>query len=145
MNMDRKKKMILCSACLLGVECRFDGRGKKNRRVAALVKRNILIPICPELLGGLSVPREAAERRGSRIMTQSGQDVTRQFRLGAVRTLRLAKMLKIKKAILKQRSPSCGSGQVYDGTFSGKIVAGNGVTTALLTKNGIQVVSEDDI
>ncbi|OGL73661.1 purine-nucleoside phosphorylase [Candidatus Uhrbacteria bacterium RIFCSPHIGHO2_02_FULL_60_10] len=143
--MDRKKKMILCSACLLGVECRFDGRGKKNRQVAALVKRNILIPICPELLGGLSVPREAAERRGSRIMTQSGQDVTRQFRLGAVRTLRLAKMLKIKKAILKQRSPSCGSGQVYDGTFSGKIVAGNGVTTALLTKNGIQVVSEDDI
>lgn len=78
-------------------------------------------------------------------MTQSGQDVTRQFRLGAVRTLRLAKILKIKKAILKQRSPSCGSGQVYDGTFSGKIVAGNGVTTALLTKNGIQVVSEDDI
>lgn len=127
----------------MGVRCRYDGRSKPNRKVVELAKKEVLIPVCPEQLGGLSTPREPSERRGNRVLTKSGKDVTENFQKGAKEVLRLAKLLCIREAILAQGSPSCGCGKIYDGTFSGKIVKGDGVTAALLKRNGIRVVSED--
>lgn len=137
--------MELCSACLLGIRCRFDGRCKANRKVIELAKITILIPICPEQLGGLPTPREPAEQRGGRVLTISGRDVTENFAKGAEEVLRLAKLFGIKKAILKQKSPSCGCGKIYDGFFAGKVVEGNGVTATLLKKYGIKVISDEDL
>lgn len=136
---------MLCGACLLGVKCRYDGKDKLNKKVLGLAKRKILIPVCPEQLGGLPTPREPAEQRGNKVITKSGKDVTQNFRKGAKEVLKIAKLFNIKEAILKQRSPSCGCGEIYDGTFSGKIIKGDGVTTSLLKKNGIKVISEEDL
>jgi len=137
--------MKLCSACLLGEKCRYDGTSKPNEKVIALSKKEKLIPVCPEQLGGLPTPREPAEQRAEKVFTISGKNVTLQFENGAKQVLKIAKQLGIKEAILKQRSPSCGSGKICDGTFSGKIIRGDGVTTALLKKNRIKVVSEEDL
>jgi uncharacterized protein YbbK (DUF523 family) len=137
--------MKLCSACLLGVKCRYDGRSKPNEKVLALAKKEILIPICPEQFGGLPTPREPSEQQGKEVVTKSGKNVTNNFENGAEEVLKLAKLFNIKEVILKQRSPSCGSGQIYDGTFSDTIIEGDGVTTALLKKNGIKVISEEDL
>ena len=104
-----------------------------------------MIPICPEQLGGLSTPREPSEQRGNKVITKSGKDVTENFVKGAKEVLKLARLFGIKEAILKQRSPSCGYGQIYDGTFSGTVIKGDGVTTALLKINGIKVISEEDL
>ena len=142
--MENKKK-ILCSACLLGIKCRFDGQSKPNERVLELAKREILIPVCPEQLGGLPIPREAAEQLGGKVINKSGQDVTENFQQGAQKVLNLAKLLNIKEAILKQRSPSCGLSQIYDGAFSKTVIKGDGVTAALLKQNGIKVISEEDL
>ncbi len=135
----------LCSACLLGVRCRYDGQSKANDRVLKIAQKEMLIPVCPEQLGGLPTPRTEAERRGDRVVTKDGNDVTVQFTRGAEETLRIAKQYDVIGAILKQRSPSCGCGQVYDGTFVGHVVRGDGVTTELLKKHGISVVSEEDL
>ena len=140
-----KRKIILCSACLLGIKCRYDGRSKPNEKVIKLSKKEIFIPVCPEQLGGLPTPREPAQQRGNKVITKSGKDVTQNFKKGAKQVLKLTKLLGIKKAILKQRSPSCGCGQIQDGTFSDKIIKGNGVTTSLLKRNGIKVISEEDL
>jgi uncharacterized protein YbbK (DUF523 family) len=140
-----KGKIILCSACLLGIGCRYDGKNKENKKVIELAKEKILVPVCPEQLGGLPTPREPAEQKGNKVFTKSGKDVSKNFKKGAKEVLKLAKLFKIKEAILKQRSPSCGSGQIYDGTFSDKIKKGNGVTAALLKKNGIKVITEEDL
>ena len=137
--------MKLCSACLLGIKCRYDGKSKPNQRVMRLSKKEILIPICPEQLGGLPTPREPAEQKGKKVITKSGKDVTKNFKKGARQVLRIAKLFGIKKAILKQRSPSCGCGQIYDGTFSGRIIKGDGVTATLLKRNGIKVISEEGL
>lgn len=137
--------MKLCSACLLGIKCRYDGKSKEDEKVINLSKREVLIPVCPEQLGGLATPRESREIRGERVITKSGKDETENHKRGAEETLKIAKLFGIKEAIFKQRSPSCGCGQVYDGTFSGKIIKGDGVTTALLKKNGIKVISEEDL
>ncbi|MBT7706061.1 DUF523 domain-containing protein [archaeon] len=147
--------MRLCSACLLGMKCRYDGRSKANEKVLALSKREVLIPICPEQLGGLSTPRPNSEIKGgdssdvldgrAKVLGSDDHDVTEHFVNGAEEVLKLAKIFGIKEAILKQRSPSCGSGQIYDGTFSKNLVDGDGVTTALLKRNGINVISEEDI
>jgi uncharacterized protein YbbK (DUF523 family) len=142
---NQNKSIKLCSACLLGIKCRYDGQSKLNEKVIKLSKKEILIPVCPEQLGGLSTPREASEQRGRKVVTKSGKDVTKNFKEGAKQVLKLAKLFGIKEAILKQRSPSCGCGQIYDGTFSGKIIRGNGITAALLKRNGIRVVSEEDL
>ncbi|MBD3208553.1 MAG: DUF523 domain-containing protein [Candidatus Nealsonbacteria bacterium] len=135
----------LCSACLLGVECRYDGKSKPVQKVLNLAKKEILIPICPEQLGGLSTPREPAEQNGDKVVTKTGRDVTGNFTKGAEQVLRLARLLNIKEVILKQKSPSCGCGKIYDGTFSGKLIEGDGVTAALLKKNGIKVITEKDL
>ena len=137
--------MKLCSACLLGVKCRYDGKSKPNEKVLALSKKEVLIPICPEQFGGLPTPREPSEQRGKEVVTKTGKSVTENFENGAKEVLKLAKLFNINETILKQRSPSCGSGQIYDGTFSGMIIKGDGVTTALLKRNGIKVISEEDL
>jgi len=140
-----KKEVILVSACLLGIKCRYDGKSKPNKKVLKLAKEKILIPVCPEILGGLPTPREPAEQKGKRVITKSGKDVTKYFKKGAKEVLKIAKILGVKKAILKQKSPSCGCGKIYDGTFSDKIIKGDGVTTKLLKKHKIKVISEEDL
>jgi len=137
--------MKLCSACLLGIKCRYDGKSARNRKVIMLLKAETLIPVCPEQLGGLPTPREPAEIRGKRVVTRSGKDVTENFKRGAKEVLKIAKLYGIKEAIMKQGSPSCGCGEIYDGTFSSKTIKGDGVTTALLKKNGIKVISEKEL
>ncbi len=136
---------IICSACLLGIACRYDGKSKSNRKVIELLKKEILIPVCPEQLGGLTTPREPAEQRNGKVITASGKDITKYFQKGTKEVLKIAKMFGAKEAILKQRSPSCGNGQIYDGTFSKKVIKGDGITARLLKKNGIKVLSEEDL
>lgn len=137
--------MKICSACLLGIKCRYDGKEKINKKVLSLFHKEILIPVCPEQLGGLPTPRESAEQKGKKIVTKSGGDISENFVRGAKQVLKIAKLYGVKEAILKQRSPSCGCGQIYDGTFSGKIIEGDGITASLLKKNGIRVITEEDL
>ena len=134
----------MISACLLGICCRYDGASKAHPLAAALARHHTLIPVCPEQLGGLSTPRPPAERRGDRVMTERG-DVTEQYRRGAEETLRLYRLLGCEAAVLKERSPSCGHGQIYDGTFSGALTVGDGVTAELLAANGVAVYGESRI
>lgn len=138
-----KKRLV--SACLLGVKCRYDGKNKSNEKLMGLLEKDILIPVCPEQLGGLPTPRTPSEQKGARVYLECGEDVTSYFVRGAEEVLRLAQLYDIKEAILKQKSPSCGCGQIYDGTFSGTVINGDGVTTALLKRNGIKVISEEDV
>ncbi|MDI6737628.1 MAG: DUF523 domain-containing protein [Nanoarchaeota archaeon] len=133
--------MRLCSACLLGVNCKYDGKNNANRKVIALAKKEVLIPVCPEQLGGLSTPREPMELRNGRAVTASGKDVTRQMQKGAFEVLKIAKLYKVKEAILKQRSPSCGFGELK--LLSGEVVKGNGIAADLLRKNKIKIISEE--
>ena len=147
--------MKLCSACLLGVKCAYHGRDKRDDRVLRLLEKEILIPVCPEQLGGLTTPRPPQEiQNGSgekvlegscSVKNKDGEDFTEQFVKGAEETLRIAKLYNVKEFIGKARSPSCSSGQIYDGSFSGKLVGGVGVTVALLRKKGIKTISEDDL
>lgn len=137
--------MKICSACLLGINCRYDGKNRLNKKVVELSKKEVLIPVCPEQLGGLSTPRIPAEQRDDKVLTKTGVDVTNNFLEGAKEALKIAKLYNIKEAILKQGGPSCGCGQIYDGTFSGKIINGDGVTAILLKKNDIKVISEEEL
>ena len=137
--------MKICSACLLGINCRYNNELKKNIKVFEISKKEVLIPVCPEQLGGLSTPREPAERKGKKVFTKLGQDVTKNFVKGAEEVLKIAKLYKAKEAILKQKSPSCGYGKIFAPGFSGKIIKGNGVTAELLKKNGIKIMTEDDL
>ena len=139
------KNKILCSACLLGIKCKYDGNTNTNKKVLKLNEKEILIPVCPEQLGGLTTPRNPAELIGNSVITKAGTNVTDSFIKGAQQTLKTAQIFGCKKAILKQRSPSCGCGQIYDGTFSGKVIKGEGITAKLLRENGIEVISEEDI
>ena len=136
---------ILISACLLGAACRYDGGSKPVLSVEALMGRYQLVPVCPEQLGGLPTPREPSERQGDLVVMKSGADVTEQYQRGAQQALHLARVFGCKKAVLKERSPSCGAGEIYDGTFSGKLTPGDGVTAALLKANGIEVYGESEI
>ena len=133
---------ILISACLLGCRCRYDGGSREHPEVLDLAKRHELVPVCPEQMGGLATPRPPAERRGDRVVTESGADVTEQYRRGAEEALRLARLLRCQAAVLKERSPSCGHGAVYDGTFTRTLIPGDGVTAELLEANGIPVYGE---
>ncbi len=142
---NQNKPIKLCSACLLGIKCRYDGKSKLNKKVLGLSKKEILIPVCPEQLGGLPTPRELTERRGKRVFTKSGKDITKYFKKGAEEVLKITKLLGVKEVIFKQESPSCGCGRIYDGTFSGKLTKGDGVTTALLKRNKIKVITEGDL
>lgn len=142
--------MKLVSACLLGINCKYNGKNNRNEKVLRLLAEGeILIPVCPEQLGGLETPRLLPEQLGKEVRMEVEKDivmgVTVNFKKGAQEVLKIAELFGIKEAIFKQRSPSCGSGQIYDGTFSRKVIEGDGITTALLKKNGIKVISEENL
>lgn len=137
--------MILVSACLLGCACRYDGRSKGHPLAQELARRGLAVPVCPEQLGGLATPRAPSEQREGRVVSAAGDDVTAQYRRGAEETLRLAILYGCAVAVLKERSPSCGSGQVYDGTFSGTLTAGWGTAAALLRDSGVRVLGESEL
>ncbi len=152
--MNGEKENILVSACLLGINCRYDGGNGLREDLVALLEKYNFIPVCPEQLGGLKTPREPAEQVGSsetgslqkiRVVDRSGKDVTDCFVKGAKETLKLARLYGCNRAILKERSPSCGHGYIYDGTFSGTKVPGSGVAARLLEENGILVSGETSI
>lgn len=136
---------ILVSACLLGNNCKYDGGNNKNDKVLEYIKDKEIIPICPEILGGLPTPRTPSERVNEKVLMQDGTDVTQNYKKGAEEALYLAKLFNVKKALLKAKSPSCGSGLIYDGTFTHTTTEGDGVTAQLLKDNGIEVITEKDL
>jgi uncharacterized protein YbbK (DUF523 family) len=145
--------MILVSSCLAGLEVRYNGTHSLDNKIRKLIEENRAITICPELLGGFSTPREPAEIIGgngedvldgkAKVVEKSGRDVTALYIKGAYATLKKAKEVKAAIVVLKEYSPSCGSSMIYNGKFKGKKIIGNGVTTALLKRNGLQVISEE--
>lgn len=144
-----KQGLILVSACLVGFNCRYNGGTKINKRLVEMVKNGEAIPVCPELLGGCATPRpprEIIEKNGEiKVVTIGGEDVSEEHRRGARETLKICKLFGIEKAILKSKSPSCGCGKIYDGSHSGKLIEGDGITTRLLKKSGIEIVSDEDL
>ena len=152
-------KKIIVSACLLGCECRYDGKSKPCSKVLELAKKKdtVLIPVCPEQMGGLPTPRVPSERqrtskgslrsisRSGAVLMKDGRDATEEYKKGAEAALMIAKLNDAELAILKSGSPSCGKGLIYDGSFSGKKAPGNGVTAELLLQNGIKVITEEDL
>ncbi|MFT4416614.1 DUF523 domain-containing protein [Fredinandcohnia humi] len=147
--------MILVSSCLAGLEVRYNGTHCLNKKIRQMIDQNKAIAVCPELLGGFSTPREPAEIIGgegrdvldgkARVIEKSGRDVTELYIKGAYITLRKAQELNITAVVLKEYSPSCGSSIIYNGEFKGKKTSGDGVTSALLKRNGIKVVSEEGL
>jgi uncharacterized protein YbbK (DUF523 family) len=148
--------MKLISACLLGVRCAWHGDDEyRNERAIRLSKVETLIPVCPEQLGGLSTPRAPQEIQGGTgddvlngvcsVLNKNGQDVTGKFTRGAEETLQLACQLGIDEFIGKSGSPSCGCSRIYDGSFSGRLIDGDGVTTALLRRNGVKIIPEEEL
>ncbi len=131
----------IVSACLAGIKCRYDGSSKKDDYVCALVRDNKAICVCPEVLGGLTTPREPSEIVDNKVITKSGKDVTDNYIKGSMEVLKIAKKHNIKKAILKDKSPACGM-CTYDGTFSGKLIPSPGITSKLLIENDIEVISK---
>jgi len=136
---------ILVSACLAGQACRYDGCASPYPEIVRLAALGRVLAVCPEVLGGLPVPREPVELRQGRAVSRSGVDVTKAFRAGAQAALSLALDTGCGRAVLKARSPSCGAGRVYDGTFSGRLVPGDGLLAALLKAKGIAVQSEEEL
>jgi uncharacterized protein YbbK (DUF523 family) len=146
----------LISACLLGIRCAWDGQDiYKSDKAIKLSNSETLLPVCPEQLGGLKTPRAPQEIQGGtgedvldgkcKVLNIDGGDVTQEFITGAEETLKIVKLFHIEEFIGKSRSPSCGYGQIYDGTFSRQLIDGDGVTTALLKRNGIRVITEEDL
>ena len=133
----------MVSACLAGLHCRYDGRSNHKPEVAELVASGLAVPVCPEELGGLPTPRDPSERIGDRVMSCEGRDVTAEFAAGAEAALYIAEEYGCSAAILKARSPSCGCGRIYDGTFSRTLVPGNGLFADLLLKKGFEVFTEE--
>lgn len=141
-------KNILISACLLGVACRYDGcsRPLDKKTIETLTKKYHLIPVCPEIMGGLPTPRIPAEiSSDGRVLRNDGVDITENYLRGAKEAGRLAEIFECQEAILKEKSPSCGSGKIYDGTFTKTLIHGDGIATQLLKQNGIRVIGETEI
>ena len=140
-------KRLLISRCLLGDPCRYDGKSRPlpAETLRALRERYTLIPVCPEVLGGLPTPRTPSERQGSRVVMKTGADVTAEYRRGAEAALQIAREHDVCAALLKERSPSCGRGEIYDGTFTGTLKEGNGVTAEPLLNAGFTVYGESEI
>lgn len=137
--------MILVSACLIGINCKYSGDNNENDKVKKYLKDKEFTLVCPEQLGGLSTPRPPAEIVGKRVMTNQNEDVTENFIRGAKETLKIARLYVCSEAILKEGSPSCGCNLIYDGTFSGNKISGEGITADLLKKEGIKVRSEKEL
>lgn len=136
---------ILISACLLGCACRYDGASKPHPDVQKLMEKHTLIPICPEIYGGLATPRPPSEIVGDRVVNCEGTDVTEAYLRGAKEALSLARQFGCTAAVLKAKSPSCGKGKIYDGTFRGILTDGDGITAAWLKKHGLKLYTEDEI
>ena len=136
---------LLISACLLGVECKYSGGSNAlpEETIEKLRTRYRLIPVCPETAGGLPTPRDPSERLGERVVSCRGADVTAQFKKGAEAALTLARRYGCTTALMKEHSPSCGSGLIYDGSFSGQLVKGDGCAAELLKAAGVSVVGEN--
>lgn len=135
------KEKILVSACLLGINCKYSGGNNYSEEVMEFLKDYEIIPVCPEQLGGLPTPRPASEIVGDKVINIEGNDVTANYIKGAEEALKIAKMLGVKKALLKAKSPSCGNGKIYDGTFTNTLIEGDGITTKLLKENDIKVIT----
>ncbi len=135
---------ILISACLLGIRCRYDGESKEYD-LKNLEKRFNLIPVCPEIYGGLPTPRVPSEILGDEVFNREGICVSEQYNKGAEEALKLAKKFDVKYAVLKAKSPSCGKGEIYDGTFSKKLIQGDGIAVRCLKKHGIEIFTENEI
>ena len=155
MQENNSGEVYIVSACLIGLDSRYNGKSKENLLVRSMLSNGILIPICPEQVGGLCTPRPPAEIVGGSgldvlesralVMNSDGEDVTASYLKGAFQVLRLARMMDCRKAIMKENSPSCGVNAIFDGCFNGTLRSGQGVTTALLVKEGIDVASEHDL
>ena len=148
------KDNYLVSACLAGIRCTYNANHKLKKKIQRLTEDGMAMPICPEILGGSKVPRRVCEIQGgdgydvldgsAKVIECSGRNISKVLIKGARRALRVAKRYGITKAILKSKSPSCGCGRIYDGTFTRRLIKGDGVTTALLRRNGISVFTEKD-
>jgi len=137
------KLPVLISACLMGEPCRFDGQGKLQADLLQRLEDRILIPVCPEVEGGLPIPRPPAEIVGTSVIRQNGDDVTTEFEAGSQKCTETALINDVSFAILKSRSPACGCGQVYDGTFSKTLVEGDGIFTQSLKNAGFDCISDE--
>ena len=136
---------ILISACLLGGKCRYDGGSKPCPAAMKLAREHEVVPVCPEQLGGLPTPRLPAEIRDGKVIRQDGVSVDAEYRRGAAEAARRARLCSCERAVLKARSPSCGCGSIYDGSFSGVLIPGDGVTAALLKSQGLRVMTEEEL
>lgn len=136
---------IMVSACLLGENCKYSGGNNRNEKVLAYVAGHEVIPVCPEVMGGLPTPRVPAEIVQGVVINREGVNVDREYRLGAQKALEIAREKQIDLAILQSRSPSCGTREIYDGTFSGKRIPGQGVTARLLSDNGFAVMDAEEL
>lgn len=136
---------ILVSACLMGINCRYNGKSEIISELEELKSKYNLVPVCPEIYGGLKTPRNPAEIVSDKVLTNKGEDVTENYAKGAKEILKFAKFYNCEYAILKERSPSCGFGNIYDGTFSKSLIDGNGITADLLAKNGVRIIGESKI
>lgn len=136
---------IAVSACLLGENCKYNGGNNKCEEIIKLGEKYTLIPICPECFAGLKIPRLPSEIKNGRVYSKEGKDLTEEFNDGAEKALYVAQESGCQVAILKERSPSCGFGKIYDGTFSGNLVEGNGIAAQLLYDNGITIIGESQL
>lgn len=139
------KEKIIVSACLMGRPTRYDGKSVEYSEIAALAEKYDIIEVCPEVMGGLPTPRTPSERVGNSVFMRDGRDVSAEFLAGAHRAYEVCILHNIKKAVLKEKSPSCGSGRIYDGSFSGRLTDGLGVTAEYLISRGISVYGESRI
>ena len=137
--------MIIVSACLAGIRCTYDCDMKSCEKVIKMVASGEAIPLCPEQLGGLPTPRPACEQNEGRVISCDGKDFTKEFEEGAKEVLRIAKLVGCTRAILKAKSPSCGAGKVFDGSFTKTLVKGDGVCAKMLKMNGIEVITENEL
>lgn len=135
---------LLISACLLGADCKYSGGNNRlpDEQLRRLREKYRLVPVCPETAGGLPIPRQPSEWLGDKVVSKLGADVTAQFQKGGAAALALSKRFGCKKALLKENSPSCGSGRIYDGSFTGTLTAGDGVAAAMLKAAGVSVYGE---
>ena len=140
-------KRLLVSACLLGANCKYSGGNNAlgEETLRALRGKWALVPVCPETAGGLGVPREPSERRGERVVSRGGEDVTEAFSIGAETACRLCGRFGCAAALLKENSPSCGSGRIYDGSFSGTLTDGDGLTADRLRALGVELYGESRV
>lgn len=137
------KQTIMVSACLLGEPCRYDGKHSRTSELLDLLKNDTIVPACPEVEGDLPIPRPPAEIRGDRVLRENGEDVTHYFQKGAQVCLDKARTNDVSLVILKSRSPSCGCGEIYDGSFTSTVVEGDGIATQVFKSAGIKCISDE--